>query len=150
MTSQSEGTCPLRFLRQYVDFGCSFQKTKKCRIICSIFDTITPAWLNHSVRLSSAAQHCALEPITHDAVELVNVRTNQRRSDESSLICLFSPLGGWLKTSFWRPCVLLMTAFVPQGHICVYVYTYTHTHHMFLDQHYCPKHRPNPIPIIDP
>ncbi len=42
-------TCPLRFLSQ-VDFECSFQKKKNSRIIFSIFDTITPAWLNGSVR----------------------------------------------------------------------------------------------------
>ncbi len=55
MTIQSEGTCLLRFLRQ-VDFESSFQKTKNCRLIFSIFHTITPAWLNRSVRLSSAAK----------------------------------------------------------------------------------------------
>ncbi len=30
-------------------------------------------------------QHCALQPITHDSVELMNAVANQRRSDESLL-----------------------------------------------------------------
>ncbi len=40
---------PLRFLSQ-VDFECSFQKTKNSRINIFIFDTITLAWLDRSVR----------------------------------------------------------------------------------------------------
>ncbi len=145
MTSQSEATCLLRFLRQYVDFGCSFQKTKKCRIICSICDTITPAWLNRSVRLSSAAKFKSVFTVwcwtwyrcVYTALRII---TNHTRccwayecKDQSEAfrwviaeILVFSSLARWLKTSFWRPCVLLMTAFVPQDHICVYVYKYTH------------------------
>ncbi len=52
-TFWTEASCPfkvrgpLRFLSQ-VNFECSFQKTKYSRFIFSIFNTITPAWLNRS------------------------------------------------------------------------------------------------------
>ncbi len=66
--------------------------------IFSIFDTIPTSVIKFVQRaIPSAAktqicvetdpftQRCALQPITHDAVELMNAMNNQRRSDESSL-----------------------------------------------------------------
>ncbi len=109
----------LRFFNQ-VDFECSFHKTKYCRLIFSMFNTITPAWLNQrSARLSSAAKfkpasagwHWAKDrdvstalriiTITRDSVELMNAMTNQRRSDESSLKCrrFCHSLADWIRLS---------------------------------------------------
>ncbi len=109
------------WLLSQVDFECSFQKTKNSRLIFSIFNTITQAWLDRSVRLSSAAKfksafagwRWARYRRVFTALRII---TNHTRccwayecNDQSEVfrwviakMPVFSSLGRWLNTSFWR------------------------------------------------
>ncbi len=109
------GTCTLRFLSQ-VDFKCSFQKTKNSSIIFYIFDTITPAWLNHSVRhIISCKIQIWVRWDRHVFTEM-RIITNHTRfcwayecNGQSEVfrwviaeMLLLSSLSRWPNTSFWR------------------------------------------------
>ncbi len=94
---------------------------KNSRIIFSIFDTITPAWLDRSVRLSSAAKfksaftgwRWARDRRVCTALHII---TNHTRccwtyecNDQSEVfrwviakMLAFSSLAHWLNTSLWR------------------------------------------------
>ncbi len=126
---QAEASCPFK-VRGHVPpqifepfgFWMQLPKDKKnSRIIFSIFDTITPARLNRSVRLSSAAKfksvfagwHWARDRCVFTALRII---TNHTRccwtyecNDQSEAfrwviakMSAFSSLDRWLNTSFWR------------------------------------------------
>ncbi len=120
MPIQSEGArAPLRFLSQ-VDFECRFQKTKQnSRYFFSIFNTITPAWLDRSVRhiINCWIQICVRltgAELDTDAIEQRCIITNHTRfcwvyecNDQSEMfrwviakMPMYSSLALWLNTSF--------------------------------------------------
>ncbi len=99
-------------------FGMQLPKDKNSRLIFSIFDTITPAWLNHSVCLSSAAELKSVFAETDTDVFFIALRiiTNHTRFCWSLWMQWpirgvqmshrwnsgVSSLARWLNTSFWR------------------------------------------------
>ncbi len=79
----SEVSCPFKVrvhmppqIFGQVDFECSFQKTKNCRIIFSIFDSITPVWFKsfsasyHQLLNSNLRSLAGTEPETDAFIQL--------------------------------------------------------------------------------
>ncbi len=98
-----EASCPFKVnahARATSDFWAKWilnavsKRQKYSRIIFATFDTITPAWLNHSVpyhavwcwaRYRRVFTALRIITISHDSVEYMNM-ANQRHSDESDWI----------------------------------------------------------------
>ncbi len=135
---RSEASCPFK-VRGHVPqifepSGFWMQLPKNSRIIFSIFDTITPAWLDRSMRLSSAAKfksafagwHWARDRCVFTALRIITNHTRccwAYECKDQSEVCrwvidkmsVFSSLARWLNTSFWRILSLETTKC-----ICVY------------------------------
>ncbi len=130
MPIQSEGARTSDFWAKWILNAAS----KNSRIIYSIFDTITPAWLDRSMRLSSAAKfksafagwHWARDRCVFTALRIITNHTRccwAYECKDQSEVCrwvidkmsVFSSLARWLNTSFWRILSLETTKC-----ICVY------------------------------
>ncbi len=108
------GTCSLHF-------ECSFQNTKNSRLIYSIFNTITPAWLDrwsvsyHQLLNSNlfAGRRWARDRRVFTALRIITNHTQccwvYECNDQSEAfrwviakMPVFSSLAHWLNTSFWQ------------------------------------------------